>query len=259
MKKFLTIFVSLMLVLTVLTGCARAKDTASSAEDAITQAAQGASQSGSNSDTAAAFYSGYMEEKSVVLNRITDGLSSNPDTVMSALSFLGASLSDLYLFPALYFGLGETSVSTALAVMGAKDVTYDESGNQYTVTYKDSDGHVSVLTGTYDNGKSLVCVGSMDGVDSVFSEVYRTAFGYVGQFYAIANDGTASLYQFAFNGEDGVVGLTTGGERPAALNGSEAADFPKTAKEWYAIAGDTITGVNAEGKAVSFEYTPTDD
>ena len=43
------------------------------------------------------------------------------------------------------------------------------------------------------------------------------------------------------------------------LTGSEAADFPKTAKEWYAISGNTITGMTAEGKSVNFEYVPSEN
>ena len=158
----------------------------------------------------------------------------------------------------MYFGMGETSVATALAMMGAKDVTYDEKGNVYTVTYKNSDDHVSVLTGTYDKGKSLVSIGSTDGVENVYSEVYRTSFGYVGQFYSISDDGTGTLYQFSINGENGMVSIGNGVSRPAALTGGESYDFPKSAKEWYAIDGNMITGVNSDGKPVSFEYVPSE-
>lgn len=269
MKKIAAIALSLMLVAAVFTGCAKAKDKDELADQSVAQAAesiadeaadaaQSAVQSGSDADTASAFYSAYMDAKSAVLNRIVDGLGNNPDSAMAVMSFLGASLSDLYLLPAMYFGMGESSVATALAMMGAKDVTYDEKGNVYTVTYKNSDDHVSVLTGTYDNGKSLVSVGSTDGVENVYSEVYRTSFGYVGQFYAISDDGTTNLYQFSINGENGVVGISSSIARPAALTGGESYDFPKSSKEWYAIDGDMITGVNSNGESVSFAYVPSE-
>lgn len=273
MKKVLAIALSLVLIATVFSGCAKAKDAATEAvSDAIAAAddstaevvteaadlAETAEESGSDSDTASAFYSAYVESKSIVLGKITDGLTNNPDTLMTAMSFLGATLSDLYLLPAMYFGLGESSVSTALAMMGAKDVIYDEQGNTYTVTYQNSDEQEVKLTGTYEKGKSLVCVGTTAGVENVFSEVYRTAFGYVGQFYGVSDDGTSTLYQFAINGEDGVVGLSSSAERPSALSGSESADFAKSAKEWFAINGSTITGVDAEGKSISFEYVPSE-
>lgn len=269
MRKSLAILLSLILAAALFTGCAKAKDAEQSAEEAIVQAAEGiagdasdsaqsAAQAASDSDTASAFYIAYIDAKTAVLNRIMDGLTNNPDTMMSALSFLGITMSDLYLLPATYFGLGETSVTAALAVMGGKDVTYEENGNTYTVRYKNSDDSEAVFTGTYDKGKSLISVGSTSGVENVFSEIYRTSFGYNAQFYFISDDGTATLYQISISGENGVIGITTGGDRPAALSGSEAADFPKTAKEWYAIDGDTITGVNSDGEAVNFEYVPSE-
>ena len=272
MKKTIALVVSILLLATVMGGCAKAKDAtmdateaaaivSGEAEEAVADVAEAASGTQSTDDSASAFFGAYMEAKSAVLTKITDGLSNNPDTLMSAMSYLGATLSDLYLLPAMYFGLGESSVATALSMMGAKDVTYDEQGNNYTVTYKNADELEAKLVGTYDKGKSLVCVGSTAGTENVFSDVYRTSFGYVGQFYALADDGTATLYQFAISGADGVIGVSTGASRPAALTGAEAADFPKSAKEWFAISGTTITGIDSEGKPVSFEYVPseTDD
>ena len=278
MKKLLSIALALLMLAFVLTGCAKAKDAASQAasdavSDAVTAAENGDSaeaakaaeaavedvqQNGADSDTASAFYSAYMEAKSAVLTPLMDALGNNPDTMMSAMSFLGVTMSDLYLLPAMYFGLGETSVATALAMMGAKDVTYNEQGNQYTVTYKDSNDKTVTLTGTYEKGKSLVTVGSTDGTENVFAETYRTAFGYVGQFYIIADDGTASLYQVSISGKDGVFGIVTGEPRPAPLTGNEPADFPKSAKEWYAISGNNVTGMTSDGKSISFTYVPSE-
>ena len=278
MKKLLSIALSVLMIAFALTGCAKANDAASQAasgavSDAVAaaenvdtaEAAEAAEaavedvqQNGVDPATASAFYSAYMESKSDVLNKLLDGLGNNADTAMSALSFLGISMSDLYLLPVLYFGLGEESVSSALAMMSATDVVYQENGNNYTITYKNSDGQQIALTGTYDSGKSLVAVGSTNGVENVFAETYRTSFGYVAQFYSVADDGTTSLYQIAIEGENGVFGIATSSTRPAALTGSESADFPKSAKEWYAINGSTITGMTSDGKSVNFEYVPSE-
>ena len=272
MRKLLSLALSFIMIAFVLTGCAKATD---AAEDVAAQAveaaetgetleeaaaeAQQSAPDGTDSDTASAFYSAYLDAKSDVLNRLMDGIGNNPDTMMSAFSFLGISLSDLYLLPALYFGLGEGSVAAALAMMGAKDVTYSEQGSQYIVTYKNSEDKDSSLTGTYEKNQSLIAVGSTNGSEDVFAETYRTAFGYVGQFYFIADDGTATLYQVSISGSDGVFGVMTGVDRPAALTGNESADFPKAATEWYAITGSTITGLTAEGKSINFEYVPSEN
>ncbi len=270
MKRALSIFLIALMIATLFTGCTKAKDAAESAvQDAVSQAVSGAenvdeavesaAQSVADDDTASTFISAYMDAKSEVVNKILDGLTTNPDTVMTAMSFLGISMSDLYILPAMYFGLGETSVSTALAFMGAKDVVYDESGNTYTITYTNSDDQQATMTGTYDSGKSIVCTGTVNGTENVYTEIFRTSFGYVGQFYVIADDGTITVYLIAIDGEDGSVGILTGTDRPASLTGSESADFPKSASEWYAIEGSTITGVDSDGNALSFEYVPSDD
>lgn len=278
MKKLLSVALAFLMIAFALTGCAKANDAASqAASDAVSDAVAAAEngdtaeaakaaeaavedvqQNGADSDTASAFYSAYMEAKSAVLTPLMDALGNNPDTMMSAFSFLGITMSDLYLLPAMYFGLGETSVAAALAMMGAKDVTYSEQGNQYTVTYKDSNDKTATLTGTYEKGKSLIAVGSTNGTENVFAETYRTAFGYVGQFYFIADDGTATLYQIAISGTDGTFGIITGGQRPAPLTGSESADFPKSATEWYSISGNNVTGMTSEGKSISFTYVPSE-
>lgn len=274
MRKLLFLLLSILLVVSLLSGCAGAKDAAMEAvsetvtetandventiEDSV-ESAEHAIQDGSEAITASAFYGAYMDAKSVVLGKITDALSSNPDTMMNAMSFLGATLSDLYMLPATYFGLGEPSVAAAMATMGANDVTYKENGNSYTVTYKDAEERETTLFGTFDQGKSLICTGTTAGVENVYSETYLTAFGYVGQFYYISDDGTTTLYQFAIDGENGTIGISEGGPRPAALNGGEAADFPNTAATWYAINGSAITGLDADGKSVNFDYVPSEN
>ena len=272
MKKILSLSLALLMIALVFTGCAKAKDAADEAvSEAITAAESGENMeaaadaaaqsvaSGADADNASAFYGAYIEAKSAVLDRLMDGIGNNPDTMMSAFSFLGIAMSDLYLLPAMYFGLGEVDVAAALAMMGAKDVKYSEQGNQYTVTYKNSNDKDATLVGTYDKGRSLLAIGTTDGVENVYSDVYRTSFGYVGQFYVVADDGTATLYQVAISGSDGVFGVITGADRPAPLTGNESADFPKSAKEWYAINGSSITGLTAEGKSVSFEYVPSEN
>ena len=269
MKNSVALAIAFILVFSVFSGCSKkdsatqdvAQEAATVAQDAetVTEAAEANELSDVSTDTASAFYSAYIDAKGNVISKIMDGLSNNPDTVMTALSFIGATMSDLYLLPALYFGLSESDVAVALATMGAKDAVYQKNGNNYSISYLDSNDQNAVLTGTFDNGKSLICVGSTNGTENVFSEVYKTAFGYVGQFYYIADDGTTTLYQFAISGEDGVVGMVNGGERPAALTGAEGADFAASAPEWYAIHGSTITGVTSDGTSLNFEYVPLED
>ena len=98
--------------------------------------------------------------------------------------------------------------------------------------------------------------GELEGVQP--NVVCKTAFGYVGQYYFLNDDGTTSIYKIAVDGEDGTIGISSIPGKPAALTGSESADFPKVCEEWYSVTGTTITGQTLDGTDLNFEYTPTE-
>jgi predicted small lipoprotein YifL len=213
----------------------------------------------SSTGTVADAYAAYIQAKGNVVTKISDGLSNNPDTALTALTFLGVAMVDAALIPASLFGLGQEAVEAGLAMLGATDVEYTENGNSYTVTYKDEDGKTYSFAGTYDTAADvLTCTASTDGQESVVSEYHKTPFGYIGQYYMVSDDGTASIYQIAVQGEDGTIGISSVTAKPAALTGSEAADFPKACDEWYSITGSTITGKTSDGADLNFEYTPSE-
>ncbi len=212
----------------------------------------------SGGGTVSEAYSAYVAAKGNVITKISDGLSSNPDTTMTALSFLGVAMIDLALLPVSFFGMGQESVEAGLAMMGATGAQYTEDGDAYTITYTDEEGKTYVYAGTYDAAAdALVCTATADGAESIYSEYRKTSFGYAGQYYFLNDDGTASLYQIAVKGENGTVGISDAASKPAALTGGEAADFPVSSTEWYSINGTTITGVTSDGTQLNFEYTPT--
>jgi hypothetical protein len=102
MKRILAITLSILLLTFAMTGCAKAKD---AADETVSEAVQGAVSEAASAvesadsdvagaveenaaaavDTASAFYSAYIEDKSAVLNKLLDGLGNNADTAMSAL------------------------------------------------------------------------------------------------------------------------------------------------------------------------------
>ncbi len=182
--------------------------------------------------TASESYTAYLEAKNAVITKLTDGLSSNADVGMAVLSFMGVDMIDLAVLPASFFGLGQESVQMGLAMLGGTDVKYTENGNSYSVTYTDEEGKKYVFSGTYDAAAdALVCTGSTDGSDDIYSEYRKTLFGYVGQYYFLNDDGTTSVYMIAVDGENGTIGISSDADKPAALTGSEAPDFPKACTE----------------------------
>lgn len=205
------------------------------------------------------FYSEFLDAKNEVVTALSDGLASNPDTVWDAMSLVGITMLDMSMLPATCFGLGQESTNIALAFMGLKDVDYTENGNSYTIKYKDNDGAVHEMSGEYDKSKGfLKCVAKTDGKEILTSEYHKTSYGYVSQFYAINDDGTTFVYKMAFNGKDGVIGISKTMPKPSSLNGSEDIDFPKECEEWYEIKNNVISGINSDGEAISFTYTPSE-
>ena len=210
---------------------------------------------GDSENPVADSYSAYIEAKSVLLTRLTDGLSENPDTVFVAFSFFGIILADLSMLPVAFFGLGQEAVEMGLSIMGSKNVKYSEKGDSYSVTYSDEDGTPHTFEGTYDaRADALFTSGSADGKETIYSEYRRTAYGYVAQYYMASDDGSFSAYQLAVDGEDGAIGIFTESGKLPPLTGKENPDFPISAPEWYRIVGNTITGVTAAGEPVNFVF-----
>ena len=210
--------------------------------------------------TASESYSAYIQAKGELLTRLSDALASNPETAFSSMSLLGISMVDLALLPASSFGLGEASANMALGFLGAEDIVYSENGNQYSVKYKGEDGSNYELQGEYDKAAdALKCVSLVEGKETFTSEHRKTSYGYVSQTYVINDDGSTYVYQLTATGTDGVVGMSKVSEKPSSLTGSESIDFPKQCQEWYAIDGNRVTGVTADGNEISFDYTPSED
>jgi len=192
-----------------------------------------------------------------VIDKLTDGLEQDESAFAAYMTILGVSMADLALAPIAAFGYDAATVEASMAYLGAAGVDYTVSGNTYTMTYTDTNGNTTVYTATYNpTVDSMVMSVTVGGMETVYSEYYKTSFGYVSQSF-FANDGSGVLYQYSISGEDGVFGYSTTSEKPATLTGSEPASFPQDCDEWYAVMGYTITGQTSDGAAINFEYTPT--
>ncbi|HHV96179.1 MAG TPA: hypothetical protein GXX37_06850 [Clostridiaceae bacterium] len=205
-------------------------------------------------------FSAYMEEKNKLLSRLSDALTTNPDTVYYSMSILDVVMVDIILAPAACFGLGQNVAIATLESLGAEGVVYSESGNQYSIKYQNNDGKKYELEGEYNKAAdSLKCIVKIDGKEGLISEYLKTSFGYVSQIYTISEDGSAHIYQMAVSDENGALGISKVSAAPPALTDDEKIDFPKQCQEWYAIEDDTVTGVTSDGKKISFVYNPSAD
>ncbi len=272
MKKVLCMLIAVLLLVAVLAGCGEpaksdplpTNDNGTSNElavstetPAVSKAAESSNDAGDGANVAES-YAAYLEAKNAVIIKITDGLSNSPDAGMAVLSFLGVGMTDLALLPVSFFGMGQETMEMGLSMMGATDIQYTENGNNYTVTYSDKENKKFTYSGIYNPAiDALICTVTANGVESTYIEYRKAAFGYIGQYYFLNEDGTTSIYMIAVDGEDGIVGISATPGKPAALTGSEAADYPKACSEWYSVKGTTITGKTSDGLDLSFEYVPT--
>ncbi len=276
MKKFLILTLAMLMLAVMFSGCGQAPaNNTQESPDAPVQSSDDESGVSAEVDPqepagaddtvpstgypAADSYTAYMNAKNVVLTKLSDGLGNNADSLSASFTLLGVAMVDLAILPVSYFGMGEEAVTMGLAMFSNEDVKYTEDGNSYTISYVDSNGVANVFSGTYDAAAdAMVCSATADGKENLYAEYRKTPFGYISQYYFVNDDGTTSLYQFAVNGEDGTLGVSTSqATQPAALTGSEAADFPAALPEWYTISGSTITGKTSDGTELNFEYVPS--
>lgn len=260
MKKLISLVLAVLMLGVVVAGCGGQSAPADGKENAQEsdggQAGGTAGQTGTGSAVSDA-YAAFTQAKSTMSSRLADGLAENPDTALSGLSLLGVTMADLALMPVAFFGLGEQGVTAGLGFFGVTGVSYSENGNNYSVSYADKEGQNWSFTGAFDPASgAMSSTASLNDADAIFFEYRPTSFGYVSQYYFNNEDGTTTLYKLTISGEDGVIGISEAAGEPAALTGGETADFPKSCDFWYAVTGNTITGVDESGNDVNFTFTP---
>ncbi len=276
MKRVFILALAVMMLSLVFAGCgpsssaespsadasaAASDETSAPSEEASTPAEGTAASSApaQGAGTPAASYLAFTEAKTAVVTKLADGLSKNESTMYASMTLLGVTMADLIMLPVSFFGAGEEAATMGLAMLSASNVKYSENGNSYSISYTDEQGASYVFNGTYDAAAdAIVCTAQKNSKDYFYSEYRKTSYGYASQYFFLNDDNTTTMYQISISGQDGVLGIsTTQTTQPAALTGSEPADFPTTQPEWYSITGSTIKGKTSDGTDVNFEYVPS--
>lgn len=205
--------------------------------------------------TASDGYSAYLDAKNEMLGYLMDGLGDNEETFMAVMELAGITMMDLTMLPVSFFGLGQTAVGAGLAVLGMKDVKYEENGNSYTVAYKNDEGETFIFSGEYNrSADALSCKSQKNGQDFLYAEYQRTDYGYVGQYHITEDDGGMISYLITVQDDGGVLGIAHDASYKK-LTGGEKSDYPKECDVWYAVSGNNITGVTEDGKELDFTFS----
>jgi hypothetical protein len=197
----------------------------------------------------------YQEAKNRLIDLLSNAMQSKAELAFESIYLLAPVMVELTVLPAGLLGYGQTALESGLSVIGSTDIEYAENGNEYKVTYKDSQGIRVEFTGIYDAATdAFVCEVTRDDGGYVYYEYRRMPFGYVGQVCTTDEEDNLILISVHENG--GVIGLSTETGKPARLSGGESRDFPTDCEKWYSIDGTAVAGVTSGGEEFEFEYIP---
>ncbi len=180
---------------------------------------------------------------------------------MAALELLGLPMMDLSLAPVAFIGMDETSLKIGLGILNAADIDYQVSGNNYALSYKDSEGITWKYEVQYEIGgkERSQCTLKKQEAEILYFEYMRTSFGYAAQYISSEEDGSKKMYLIAGDENcDGIVGISGNISQSVALSDNIAPDFPKQCESWFSVQGDKGEAVTADGTSITFTALPVE-
>lgn len=264
MKKAVILVMALALVFS-LVGCATVKPQASDKPADVSAAVS--EEPGSNESTApevsvpagapsdpSSSYNAYIQVKGEAYDRISKKLEDNEELYMSVgMSLFTVGMVDLTLIPLTVVSLGEGS-ETALEMLGITDVKITGSGNDYTVTYSDTENGTVTMTCKYDPATDSVQSTIKDGTgkEIMFFEYVKTGGGYASQYFMDnGEDGLMLVTSFVNDKDIAAFGIKTADSQPASIfgNTSLTKDFVVNDEAYFILEGDSLTLLeNGEAK-----------
>lgn len=192
-------------------------------------------------------YNNYITAKSNATQRITDAAEKSDSLAFTvAMNMVGMAFADLYLIPLTVYGTDPQVVQMALGFLGIKDVKFDGSGNEFSISYTDSNGAAIKQTCKYDPVKDQMTstVYEADGRISVFFEYVNLGDNtYASQYYYLSN-GSYQVMRSYFD-QDNVTafGMMSATEEPASILGKTGLneDFVKNSEAYMILKDGKIT------------------
>ncbi|NLA88230.1 MAG: hypothetical protein GX847_13335 [Clostridiales bacterium] len=272
MKKTTVALVILALVLSILGGCGRIpknlipKPTESLSEDGNDKFGEDTGNSGDyetpDDDSGSSGvdslkpagnpsegFSNYSTYKTAAYDRITTASEGSDSLAMTVgFGYLGVTMIDLSLISIAMITDDLESSEIAMGMLGMEGVKITGSGNDYKITYTDSEGAQINQTCTYDPGKDQMSstLYDADGEIAIFFEYVFLGDAYAAQYYFPSN-GTYEVIRAYFDKDNAAAfGILTASEKPASILGKSSfnEDFVKN-DESYVIFLD--------GKLTAFE------
>lgn len=260
MKKIATIIVLFVMMLSMLSGCfmfpKKFAGPPESSQSGIGQDAQATGSAEQDSSDPASLapatnpaqgYNNYIAVKGDAYDRVSDAAEKSDTLAFTvSMNMVGMTFIDLYLIPLTVFGTDAQAVQMALGFFGLKDVEYNGVGNEFSVSYTNSDGATIKQTCTYDPAKDQMTstVYEADGKVSVFFEYVNQGNNtYASQYYYLSN-GSYQVMRAYFD-QDNVAAFSTvtAAEEPASILGKTGLneDFVKNSESYMILKDGKIT------------------
>ncbi len=278
MKKLISIFAVLALLLALFAGCSVKKNSNADDDNRTPPATQqtsnntnnntntnspeeptddpgnsnsngGGSYSGFASGTPSDSYAKYLEAKSAAMEKIYDKLDENPDETWGiSLAFLPITMVDLSLIPLSVFTSTDSAVITgALEFFSFSNIDFNVSGNTYSLSYDDGSGSKTSLICEYDpdNGSISSSMKDGNGTEIMFFELIENDNGYISQYYYPDEySGEYTLLKGFFNDDVIAYGIKATNSKPASIIGSnQGVGFIDDCDTKIIMEGDSLTVV----------------
>lgn len=265
MRKFAAILIVLSLLLSVLGGCMKTPkvpanepsasqgsnaDVSAPVEDEADVDQQSYDDTEQNDDQAplepatnpSEGYTNYITVKTNAYDRVTMASDQSDSlSMMIAMSFLGVTMVDLSLISLSMFTEDLAAAEMGMGMLGMNDVKITGNGNDYTITYTDSEGATIKQTCSYDAKKDQMASTLYDADSNIamFFEYIHSGDSYTAQYYYPSDDGYTVIKAYFDNDNIAAFGTMSSSSVPASIIGQSGfnADFVKN-DESYLILED---------------------
>lgn len=190
-------------------------------------------------------FSNYTTFKNAAYERITAAAETSDSLAMTVgLGYLGVTMVDLSLLP-LTMLAGDPAASQAAMAFLFTDAKISGSGNDFTITYKDTEGGEIKQTCHYDAGKDTMTstMFDTDGKISIFFEYVNLGDAYAAQYFMPSDDDFEVIRAYFDKDNVAAFGIVTASDEPASIIGKSGfnADFVKNDESYLILKDGKLT------------------
>lgn len=191
-------------------------------------------------------FSNYSTYKSSAYERIS-AIAEESDALSMTVAFgyLGVTMIDLSLLSLAMITDDIAGSEMAMGMLGMEGVKIAGSGNDYTITYTDSEGASIKQTCSYDPGKDQLTTTLYDGDGkiSLFFEYVNLGGAYAAQYYYPSEDMFEVIQAYFDKDNVAAFGIMTASSEPSSILGKSGfnEEFVKNEESYLILKDGKLT------------------